>query len=67
MEILTMISGVAVNAIHMAAGAIDLSTVDFTPMVTMIEGAVPAVLSATIPVTGIRKVLSFVMGSIKGC
>lgn len=54
------------DVLHMIAGAIDLSTVDFTPMVTMIEGAVPAVLSATIPVTGIRKVLSFIMGSIKG-
>ncbi len=54
------------DVLHMAVGAIDLSSVDFTPMVTMIEGAVPAVLSATIPVTGIRKVLSFIMGSIKG-
>lgn len=47
-------------------GALDLSTVDLSPIVSSIESAIPAVLTAIIPIVGIRKVLSFVMGAIKG-
>lgn len=46
--------------------ALDLSSVDFTPIVTSIESAVPAVLTAIIPIVGIRKVISFLMGAIRG-
>ncbi len=45
---------------------LDLSGVDFTPIVTSINSAIPAVLTAIIPITGTRKVISFVMGAIKG-
>lgn len=44
----------------------DLSTVDFSPIVDAINGAIPAVLSAIIPIVGTRKVISFVMGAVKG-
>lgn len=45
---------------------VDLSSVDFTPIVTAINSAVPAVLTAIIPITGTRKVISFIMGAVKG-
>lgn len=48
------------------ASVIDLSGVDFTPIVTAINSAVPAVLTAIIPITGTRKVISFIMGAVKG-
>lgn len=51
---------------HLITCALDLSTVDLSPMVTMIESAVPSVLTAIIPIVGIRKVISFLMGAIKG-
>ena len=51
---------------HWILLALDLSSVDFTPIVASIEGAVPAVLTAIIPIVGIRKVISFVMGAIRG-
>ena len=46
--------------------AIDLTGVDLSPITTMFESAVPTVLTATIPITGIRKVISFIMGAIRG-
>lgn len=66
----TLLMGAA-NFIALAADAaqssvIDLSGVDFTPIVTAINSAVPAVLTAIIPVTGTRKVISFIMGAVKG-
>lgn len=66
----TLLMGAA-NFIALAADAaqssvIDLSGVDFTPIVTAINSAVPAVLTAIIPLTGTRKVISFVMGAVKG-
>lgn len=66
----TLLMGAA-NFIALAADAaqssvIDLSGVDFTPIVTAINSAVPAVLTAIIPITGTRKVISFIMGAVKG-
>ena len=66
----TLLMGTA-NFIALAADAvqssvIDLSGVDFTPIVTAINSAVPAVLTAIIPITGTRKVISFIMGAVKG-
>lgn len=49
-----------------AVTTVDLSGVDFTPIVTAINSAVPAVLTAIIPITGTRKVISFIMGAVKG-
>lgn len=66
----TLLMGAA-NFMALAADAaqtvvIDLSGVDFTPIVTAINSAVPAVLTAIIPITGTRKVISFIMGAVKG-
>lgn len=46
--------------------ALDLSSVDFSPIVNSINSAVPSVLTAIIPIVGVRKVISFVMGAVKG-
>lgn len=46
--------------------ALDLSSVDLTPIVTMFETAVPALLTAGIPLIGIRKVVSMIFGTIRG-
>lgn len=46
--------------------ALDLSNVDFSPIVNSINSAVPSVLTAIIPIVGVRKVISFVMGAVKG-
>lgn len=46
--------------------AIDLSSVDFSPIVNSINSAVPSVLTAIIPIVGVRKVISFIMGAVKG-
>lgn len=68
--IATLLAGAASFATALIAGAdaavVDLSGVDFTPIVTAINGAIPAVLTAIIPITGTRKVISFVMGAVKG-
>lgn len=54
------------NEIVSTVTSIDLSSVDFTPMVEMISSAVPSVLTAIIPIVGIRKVISFIMGAVRG-
>lgn len=46
--------------------ALDLSKVDLSPIVNSINSAVPSVLTAIIPIVGVRKVISFVMGAVKG-
>lgn len=53
-------------ALAAEGASLDLSGVDFSPIVQGIQSAIPAVLTAIIPIIGIRKVLSFVMGSVKG-
>ena len=54
------------DAVSAAGSVIDLSGVDFTPIVNAIQGAIPAVLTAIVPIVGVRKALSFVMGAVKG-
>lgn len=54
------------DAVNAASTVIDLSGVDFTPIVNAIQGAIPAVLTAIVPIVGLRKALSFVMGAVKG-
>lgn len=58
------IVALAVDAVTPAA--LDLSNVDFSPIVNSINSAVPSVLTAIIPIVGVRKVISFVMGAVKG-
>lgn len=48
------------------AAVVDLSGVDFSPIVDAITGVVPAVISAIIPIAGVRKVTSFIMGAVRG-
>lgn len=57
---------VALAADAVTSTALDLSNVDFTPIVSSINSAVPSVLTAIIPIVGVRKVISFVMGAVKG-
>lgn len=57
---------VALAADAVTPVALDLSKVDFTPIVNSINSAVPSVLTAIIPIVGVRKVISFVMGAVKG-
>ncbi len=57
---------VTVGGLIADVAVVDLSSVDFTPIVTAINSAVPAVLTAIIPITGTRKVISFIMGAVKG-
>lgn len=66
----TLVAGVS-SIVSLAAdmvtpGALDLSSVDFSPIVNSINSAVPSVLTAIIPIVGVRKVISFVMGAVKG-
>lgn len=57
---------VALAADAVTPTALDLSNVDFTPIVNSINSALPSVLTAIIPIVGVRKVISFVMGAVKG-
>mgnify|MGYP000162967904 CR=1 FL=1 len=57
---------VALAADAVTSTALDLSSVDFSPIVNSINSAVPSVLTAIIPIVGVRKVISFVMGAVKG-
>ena len=57
---------VALAADAVTPVALDLSSVDFSPIVNSINSAVPSVLTAIIPIVGVRKVISFVMGAVKG-
>ena len=67
----TLLAG-ASSIVALAADAVqtpatlDLSSVDFSPIVNSINSALPSVLTAIIPIVGVRKVISFVMGAIKG-
>ena len=45
---------------------LDLSSIDLTPMVTMFQSAVPSILTACIPIIGMRKVIGLLFGTIKG-
>lgn len=57
---------VALAADAVTPAVLDLSSVDFSPIVNSINSAVPSVLTAIIPIVGVRKVISFVMGAVKG-
>ena len=50
-----------------AAPAIDLSGVDFSGLVSAITSMVPQVLPVAVTVCGIRKAISFMMSTIRGC
>lgn len=46
---------------------IDLSTVDFSGLTAAITGVVPQILPVAVTICGIRKAISFVMSTIRGC
>ena len=55
-----------INTAVAALASIDLTGVDFTPIVSSIESAVPAVLPGVIAIVGVRKTIGFVVGAIRG-
>lgn len=58
-----------VTAILASASAptIDVSGVDFSGLVSAIADMVPQVLPVAVTVCGIRKAISFMMSTIRGC
>lgn len=49
------------------APVIDVSSVDFTGLTNAITSMVPQVLPVAVTVLGIRKAISFMMSTIRGC
>lgn len=56
---------------HAAEGSttpvVDLSSVDFSGLTASITSMVPQVLPVAVTVLGIRKAISFMMSTIRGC
>ncbi len=50
-----------------AAPLIDVSSVDFSGLTASITSMVPQVLPVAVTVLGIRKAISFMMSTIRGC
>lgn len=70
------VASVGSAALGMAFGAsaetsttptIDLSKVDFSGLTAAITGVVPQILPVAVTICGIRKAISFVMSTIRGC
>lgn len=63
----------AVTAVGISASAegttpvVDLSGVDFSGLTSSITSMVPQVLPVAVTVLGIRKAISFMMSTIRGC
>lgn len=63
-----MALGITANAEGTAtAPTIDLSGVDFSGLTTSITSMVPQVLPVAVTVVGVRKAISFMMSTIRGC
>lgn len=62
-----MAMGITANAEGAAAPTIDLSGVDFSGLTTSITSMVPQVLPVAVTVVGVRKAISFMMSTIRGC
>lgn len=50
-----------------SAPTIDLTGVDFSGLTTAITSMVPQVLPVAVTICGIRKAISFLMSTIRGC
>ena len=50
-----------------ATPTVDLSSVDFSGLTASITSMVPQVLPVAVTVLGIRKAISFMMSTIRGC
>lgn len=67
----TALGGVLASGIGASAEAsvptIDLTGVDFSGLTTAITSMVPQVLPVAVTICGIRKAISFLMSTIRGC
>ena len=63
------IAGISASAAEGGASAptVDLSGVDFSGLTASITSMVPQVLPVAVTVLGIRKAISFMMSTIRGC
>lgn len=66
------LTGISVSAVGETgstptAPVIDVSSVDFTGLTNAITSMVPQVLPVAVTVLGIRKAISFMMSTIRGC
>lgn len=59
--------GITSSAEGSAAPVVDLSGVDFSGLTSSITSMVPQVLPVAVTVLGIRKAISFMMSTIRGC
>lgn len=64
---LTGITASAVGEGGTTQPVIDVSSVDFTGLTNAITSMVPQVLPVAVTVLGIRKAISFMMSTIRGC
>ena len=65
------LTGISVSAVGeggtSTSPVIDVSSVDFTGLTNAITSMVPQVLPVAVTVLGIRKAISFMMSTIRGC
>lgn len=65
------LTGISVSAVGEGSTStspvIDVSSVDFTGLTNAITSMVPQVLPVAVTVLGIRKAISFMMSTIRGC
>lgn len=61
------ITASAEDGVSASAPTIDLSGVDFSGLTTSITSMVPQVLPVAVTVVGVRKAISFMMSTIRGC
>ena len=63
------VAGITASAAEGGASAptVDLSSVDFSGLTASITSMVPQVLPVAVTVLGIRKAISFMMSTIRGC
>lgn len=59
--------GITSSAETVASPTVDLSGVDFSGLTSSITSMVPQVLPVAVTVLGIRKAISFMMSTIRGC
>lgn len=64
---LTGITASAAEGTTSTQPVIDVSSVDFTGLTNAITSMVPQVLPVAVTVLGIRKAISFMMSTIRGC
>lgn len=64
---LTGITASAADGVTSTQPVIDVSSVDFTGLTNAITSMVPQVLPVAVTVLSIRKAISFMMSTIRGC